>query len=736
MKPELVISIQNINCFNAALQAGADGFALGLPTYSLDATSSDFSISELQYISSICKKEDKKLYFYCNTLIRNENLLDIIEMLAIVDQGVVSAVVIQDWGVYYILQKHFPDLPVIADTIMNFNTSIGVNMAEKLNFQRVVLSRELYLNEIDEIKKKTTLPLELHYYQAHNFSRLPFKSMSYVNVVAQKAMAEICSKSFISNFDVISRKKFLFSLKDNLLIDYVPTFKKAGIGTLNMYGRLHSTEYIHLLTKAYRAAIDDESIEKAKSIINIEEEQKVAKATNKRDLLDGLQMEMENAILIGSVKRADEEGAFAFSSSIALKSGHNISIYSEEGELKHEIVLSDFEMNKRNFVKIDTEFDDIDRGDLIFLTKMEEDKYKMDVELDDSEIKTLTSGVNAEEILNSLTLKSEEEPSKKQEIFVRIDSTSWLRKVYLSTIDKLILKFPKRQWSVFKVGNPFIIKNIHKFILQLPDVIIEKDLAFYQDFCQKFYNEGFTQFMVSDLSHRNLIPKEAKIYVSEQVPAFNDAAISFFNEIGIENWVLPYNNHVDNLINSNNRQGIVPLHYHLPLINSRVPIKFPVDTEDTFEYDETHIFHRDKKDGITVVYEEKPYQHFGNFSLLLKKGYHKFLVDLSFTSPSQKTFNALIKEVKKDDDKYSSHKEKDRGYDKKGRGRNKSGRGYDKRGHDRKDRGYDKRGRRSDKEDRGYDKKGKGYDRKDRNTSGDNFRRTDKKFPKKRFKRD
>ncbi len=642
MKPELVISIQNIDFFNAALEGGADGFALGLSQYNLDPTNSDFSMDELLHISSICKKEDKKIYFYCNKPILNEDLFDVIEFLSIISQEVISGIIIQDWGLFYILKKHFPNLPVIADTIMNFNSSIGINMAEELKFDRVVLSRELFLNEITEIKKKTTLPIELQYYQTQNFYRLPFKTMPFVNDITQKAMAEICTKSFISNFDVISRKKFLFSLKDHLLIDYVPKFKDLGVKTLQFDGRLHSTEYTYLLTKAYRAILDGMNIEKAKSIINIEATKKLSVTTNKRNLSDSLQMELNNGILLGSVKRIDD-GEFSFSSSTPIKAGHNLSIYSEEGKLKHEMILQDFDINKRNFVKIYTEFDDIERGDFIFLTQMEEEKYKSDVKT--AEITPPTSNIDVQKVLNSIQPKKtneEEEKTVSKQIFVRIDSLSWIRKIYLSSIDKLILKLPKRQWSVLKIGNPFIIKNKAKFILQLPDIIIEKDLAFYENLCNKFFNEGFTQFMVSHLSHRTLIPKGAKIYLSEQTPAFNDAAISFFEENNIENWILPFNYNVDNLVNSNSRKGIVPMHYHLPLIHSRVPINFPKKTDEIFEYDEEHVFHRDKRDDITSIYRDKAYTHFNHIPLLLKKGYENFLVDLSFVNPSQNTFNTLL----------------------------------------------------------------------------------------------
>ena len=76
-------------------------------------------------------------------------------------------------------------------------------------------------------------------------------------------------------------------------------------------------------------------------------------------------------------------------------------------------------------------------------------------------------------------------PLKREELFVRIDSLVWLKKIHLNEMDYLILNLKKSEWKELKWEAPFLRKNARKIQIELPKFIQEKDIAFYKDLCQK-----------------------------------------------------------------------------------------------------------------------------------------------------------------------------------------------------------------------------------------------------------
>jgi putative protease len=293
-------------------------------------------------------------------------------------------------------------------------------------------------------------------------------------------------------------------------------------------------------------------------------------------------------------------------------------------------------------VKVNKPDSEAKKGDLVFLAEFRENKFKNKLEeKGEPTPKQLPDG-QIEKIVKSLQHKKEH---NQRQIFVRIDQVEWIKKIYIRSVDKVILNFPKRQWKDFMTGNPFIQRNKKKFIIELPKFIPEKDVEHYKDFCHKSKMEGFTHFMISQLSQIDLLPSNVTVSVNENVYSFNDAAIALFKEKGVRHWIYPFENEKKNLKAQTDRDGIVPVLFHPDLFYSRMPIKLETDNQETFTDDEENIFVRTVRDGMTIITPEKPVALFQDMRELKKEGFHNFLIDFSRVRPSQNKFNTYIKHL-------------------------------------------------------------------------------------------
>jgi len=157
---ELLAPANDLNTLIAALEAGADAVYVGLKKFSARARAKNLSIEELYKASNICKKLNKKLYIALNTLIFEDEIEELIEILLHLEATKIDGVIIQDYGIYQLVKDFNLKLNLHASTQMGTKNHIQVNFLKELGFKRVILERQLTLDEIRSIKKKQILNLK------------------------------------------------------------------------------------------------------------------------------------------------------------------------------------------------------------------------------------------------------------------------------------------------------------------------------------------------------------------------------------------------------------------------------------------------------------------------------------------------------------------------------------------------------------------------------------------------
>ncbi|WP_321516034.1 peptidase U32 family protein [Marinifilum fragile] len=634
-KPELLLPVGNPEMFHAAVKGGADAVYLGLRQFNARGRASNFTSSQLLALIKIARKNDIKVYLTLNTVIKNEELPDLLDTLNLIQKTGVDAIIIQDWGVYYLVKKHFPKITIHASTQMAHHNSLGAIYCKSKDFERVVMARELTLPELKEIRKKSDIELEIFMHGAlcYSFSGMCLFSSFLGGSGANRGL---CAQPCRRFYETGNEKSYVFSLKDNQAVEVLPELMKMGVESIKIEGRLKPAEFVYNVSRAYRKVIDNNDLKTAKEILAYDMGREKTGYFLAGNVNKAITENTNTGILIGSVEKRNRNTVI-FTSSHYIQIGNRIRFKQKNGEPQKAIKVKEFKELSRGTYQIEIGNVIADKGDQVYLAGMMQEKFPNRIKEEGKPLKASMHRSEKAKILSSLGKKN---IPQKEQIYVRIDSLAWLRKVNLNEVNYLILNLKKSEWEELKWDVPFLQKNAHKLIIELPKFIQEKDLDFYKQICKKAMLSDYQNFMLSHLSQKLLLPNKARISCNENVYLFNDAAIAHLRDEKINLFCHPQENDLENLLKSNDRFGIVPVYFYPQLFYSRMPVK---TVNDELIDDMQGEYHKELRDGMTIIYPKHPVTWMQQKNNLSKEGFRRFLIDLSNEKVSSNTFKRLMK---------------------------------------------------------------------------------------------
>ena len=157
---ELLSPVGNFECLKAAVQNGADSVYFGSNVFNARIFAENFDLDNLKECIHYAKIRGVKTHLTLNILIKDNELEQALDLAKTAYQYGIDAIIVQDLGLATKLIELFPDLPIHASTQMTVHSLNGALELEKLGFKRVVLARELSIDEIDYICKNTNLEIE------------------------------------------------------------------------------------------------------------------------------------------------------------------------------------------------------------------------------------------------------------------------------------------------------------------------------------------------------------------------------------------------------------------------------------------------------------------------------------------------------------------------------------------------------------------------------------------------
>ncbi len=242
-------------CALAAFDAGADAIYAGLSKFNARERGENFSVDMMKKVVDYAHKKDKKVYLTLNTLLKESELPELLETLDSIDEIAPDGVLVQDLGVLRIAREYFPDLILHGSTQMGFHNSAGLAVAKKLGLQRVVLERQITMDELAAIRKQTDLELEVfvHGSLCCSLSGTCLFS-SYLGGWSgnRGKCKQPCRRRYFSK----NGNGFFFSPQDLAALELLPQLRKIGVESLKIEGRLRQPDYVHNTVSAYRMMLD------------------------------------------------------------------------------------------------------------------------------------------------------------------------------------------------------------------------------------------------------------------------------------------------------------------------------------------------------------------------------------------------------------------------------------------------------------------------------------------------
>ena len=264
---DLLSPVSDFDCLKAAVQNGANSVYFGADLFSARAFASNFDITTLEKAILYAKTRGVKTNLTLNTLVTDDEFNEAFELAKKAYEFGIDAIIVQDLGLAKQLIKYFPDLDIHASTQMTAHNLQGVLELQRLGFKRVVLSRELSLQEIEYICKNTNVEIEVFVHGALCISysgQCLFSSMVGGRSGNRGKCAQPCRLPYkLLENDKEIDKGHLLSTRDLCGLDCIPDLIKAGVTCLKIEGRMKNPEYVATVTRIYRKYID-----LAKALIN------------------------------------------------------------------------------------------------------------------------------------------------------------------------------------------------------------------------------------------------------------------------------------------------------------------------------------------------------------------------------------------------------------------------------------------------------------------------------------
>lgn len=432
-KIELLAPAKDLECGIAAIDCGADAVYIGAPKFGARAAAGN-SLADLAELAEHAHKFWAKVYVTVNTILHDDEIPKAVDLIHQLYDAHIDGLIIQDVG---LLECDLPPIPIIASTQMHNNTPEKVSFLERVGVNRVILARELDLDQIKAIRASTNIELEFF---IHGALCVCYSGQCYLSYALggrsgnRGECAQPCRKLYNltdSRAKTLVASKHMLSLKDLNLSEYLAELIDAGVCSFKIEGRLKDKTYVSNIVSYYRQQLDKLGINKASSgRSKIDFKPDVEKTFNRSYtsyFLHGQDEDMGSidtpkmiGEFIGKVSAATARGV-TIDTNISLHNGDGICFFDRSGELRGSVVN---EVRGRTIMP--DNLDGIQKGTVIyrnhdheFLTRLQKSKTERLIDVSFRLYETGDGfGLNAtDEDCNSadFTIACEKAPAEKPE---------------------------------------------------------------------------------------------------------------------------------------------------------------------------------------------------------------------------------------------------------------------------------------------------------------------------------
>ena len=254
-RPELLAPAGNLETALAAYDAGADAVYCGLGRFNARERAENFTVDSLARLLEYARPRGRKLYLTLNTLVKERELPEVAEYLAELVKLGPDALIVQDLGVLALAREFFPSLVLHASTQMGIHNSAGVAAAARLGVRRVILERQVTLEELREIAERSEIELEVFIHGSLCCS-LSGQCLLSSATGSGSGNRGKCKQPCRRRYEIGGKRGFFLSPRDLYGVPLLPELRRIGVASLKIEGRLRSPDYVWKTVKAYRLLLD------------------------------------------------------------------------------------------------------------------------------------------------------------------------------------------------------------------------------------------------------------------------------------------------------------------------------------------------------------------------------------------------------------------------------------------------------------------------------------------------
>ena len=693
---ELLAPAGNVESLDAAIGEGADAVYLGLKSFNARMRTTNFAWNQFEGAVESLHRQHKKVYVTVNTVCEERETERLYRFLSYLKEVGPDGLIVQDYAVMRLAQEFFPDIELHASTQMNVESSAAVRLLQKNGIKRIVLARELGLEEIKKIKDETGAELEVFVHGALCVSEsgLCLFSSFLGGKSANRGMcAQACRRFYTAEVPGGIKQGYYFSPCDFELIDYIPDLIEAGVDSFKIEGRMKSAEYVGSVVAAYRYVID-----------HYKEDKKGAIATGKRILSSdfarskttywyGFKNELEGVENAGTrILNPDQAGGTGlYLGKIAgtkpaekglveairaaanpdtppeqlriqmcyLKGGtyepdpgDSIRIHKKDdtGRMSHKIRTVEFdEKNNRRWIDIPASFSS---GDEVYLLqyKANTKRYAHVLPNDIGRYRKQPKDERLP-ILDVTPVAPKELDYFPDGLYVQVSSVPDLFAVQGMNPVRVILEYnSETSYDLLnhKTVLPFSKKQIYISLDPFCSSSAEDKLKSELD---TLIADGYTNFVANNLAHIQLLKgNKVNVIAGPYLYTFNRWAVSWLENQGLGAFIMPYENSRRNLEatwEQNVRSRVLVPVFAYPAL-FRMRFKLPSDYDFTyFEDKEEKVFKVNSTPDGSFVMPEDPFSIVDKVAYIKQSGFKKILIDFSKTKVTRGQIKAITTSMTK-----------------------------------------------------------------------------------------
>ena len=688
---ELLAPAGNVEALDAAIGEGADAVYMGLKSFNARLRSSNFAWNQFEAAVEAVHRQKKKIFVTVNTVSEERELERLYRFLAYLNKIGPDGLIVQDFGVVRMVQEFFPKLQLHASTQMNIASAQGVNLLSREGIKRVVLARELGLNEIKDIKAKTNAELEVFVHGALCVSEsgLCLFSSFLGGKSANRGMCtQACRRLYEAESAGGLRQGYFYSPHDLQLIEKIPDLIMAGVDSFKIEGRMKSAEYVGSVTAAYRYLMDHWQEDKKGSIATAKRmlSTDFARAktlywytSDKAENILNPDQAGGTGIYLGKIEKikTDKKEYFAHSGEDSEENpsekvtethtyalvrggtydpevGDSIRLHKKDdtGRVSHKIKT--LKMGSYDDVKTNAGIPWIDVpqgfgvGDSVYLiqTKTMSKRYAHVLPNDLSRYRSQPGGQELP-IMDLTPQPKEGIEHFPAGLWVQVSTITDMYTVQSEQPIRVILELNSETKAALIEKRENLPLSKKQIFISLDPYCPQAQEADLQDTLTYLIADGFKNFVVNNPAHINMLRgQKVSLIAGPYLYTFNRWAVSWLENQNIDALITPIENSRQNLeatFEQNQRKRVMITVFAYPQL-FRMRFQLPESYDFTYFADKQGLVFKQLStpDGSFVM-PENPFSIIDKVVFMKNAGFTHFLLDLSKTRVTKGQFKQIMK---------------------------------------------------------------------------------------------